>query len=158
MQSGGFMSIYLSVLNENALIKSNAEKIYQCNELTSDYQLSLTLQEAHALALAQQQSLKDQGRIDLSETVIPEKIITLFSDSPYLTAENYFESLTELIDIFYYYKSDTLEQFSDDHLLQKMKDYFDGSCHGSLALLKNRELYRLARSIHFAGMIDDSSD
>ncbi|MDK2935337.1 MAG: hypothetical protein PWP62_345 [Eubacteriaceae bacterium] len=152
------MSNFLSIIYKDHLIESNTKRIYQCNAITSDYQLFLTPEEAHALALTQQQSLKDQGRIDLCESIIPEKIITAFSDSAYLAAENYFESLTELIDIFYYYKSDTLEQFSDDHLLQKMKDYFDGSCHGSLALLKNRELYHLARSIHFAGMIDESSD
>ncbi|WKY44295.1 DUF6323 family protein [Eubacteriaceae bacterium ES2] len=152
------MSNFLSILCEPDLIESNSKKIYQCNALTSDYQLFLTPQEAHAIALRQQQSLKDQGRIDLSETVIPEKIIALFSNSPYLTTDNYFETLMELIDIFYYYKSDTLEQFSDDQLIEKMKAYFDGSCHGSLDLLKNRELYHLARSIHFAGMIDEISD
>ena len=121
--------------------------ILSCNEETCQYGLTLTAEQAHALVLSRNQSLKASGRIELGGGVI-EKLIQSFAGSPYITPENYEETLHRLIDIFYSFKSDTWEAVSDERLIQFMKDAFDGSCKGSLELLEAREMARLSSHIH----------
>lgn len=117
------------------------------NEDTSEYGLALTAEQAQALVLSRNESLKAIGRIELGGGVI-EKLIHSFADSPYINAENYEETLHRLIDIFYSFKSDTWESVSDNQLIEFMKDAFDGSCRGSLELLETREMALLSSHIH----------
>ena len=35
----------------------------------------------------------------------------------------------------------------DDELIEKMKEFFNGSCEGSVELLQNRELYKVEYNI-----------
>jgi hypothetical protein len=76
-----------------------------------------------------------------------DKIILEFCDSPYLSKHNYIETIHELLEIFYYYKNETLDLVCDDDLIKHMKTAFDGVCQGSLDLLSERELDRLARNL-----------
>ena len=121
--------------------------ILSCNEDTSEYGLALTAEQAQALVLSRNESLKASGRIELGGGVI-EKLIHSFAGSPYINAENYEETLHRLIDIFYSFKSDTWESVSDNQLIEFMKDAFDGSCRGSLELLETREMALLSSHIH----------
>jgi len=71
--------------------------------------------------------------------------------------------LNELIEIFYYFKNETLDQISDDELISLMKKYFDQSCQGSVELLQNRELVALAHNIRYgisdyAGLCEDTDE
>ncbi|WKY47553.1 DUF6323 family protein [Eubacteriaceae bacterium ES3] len=152
------MSSFLTFYESPSLLASNSKTIFDCNQFTKAHNLILSPEEAGELALVQQKSLKEHGRIDLSGAMIPKKIITVFSESPYLTPENYFETVTELIDIFYACQTETLEKFGDLELINIMKNLFDTICQGSLELLKDRTLYRLARKSHFSGMIDENDD
>ena len=70
-----------------------------------------------------------------------------FSSSPYVSPDNYLETLHELIEIFYYFKNETLDLISDDNLIRFMKKCFDGRCGGSLEILRSRDLEEMARSI-----------
>lgn len=139
----------LTVLGEsNALVQQYAvNSILSCNEVTCQYGLTLTAEQAQALVLSRNQSVKASGRIELGGGVI-EKLIHSFAGSPYINTENYEETLHHLIDIFYSFKSDTWEAVSDDRLIQFMKDAFDGSCKGSLELLEAREMAQLSSHIH----------
>lgn len=127
--------------------------ILSCNEETCEYGLTLTAEQAYALVLSRNQSLKASGRIELGGGVI-EKLIHSFSGSPYINSENYEETLHHLIDIFYSFKSDTWEAVSDDQLIGFMKDAFDGSCRGSLELLEAREMAQLSSHIHSGKSFD----
>lgn len=132
-----------------ALIEKQAvQEVMQCNALTVQFGLVLT--EVQALELVETRSfaLKENGRIEFGGGVI-DKIIKEFCDSPYLYKENYEEVLHELLEIFYYYKNETLDLISDDDLVKYMKNAFDGICQGSLELLAGRELYKLARNLRY---------
>ena len=62
---------------------------------------------------------------------------------------NYEETLYELLEIFYYYKNETLDLIGDDYLVKYMKSAFDGIWQGSLELLSGRELYMSARNLRY---------
>lgn len=130
-----FYSLTILGGSEPMIQQYAVNSILSCNEETYQYGLLLTVEQAHALVLSRNQSLKASGRIELGGGVI-EKLIQSFAGSPYITPENYEETLHRLIDIFYSFKSDTWESVSDDQLIEFMKDAFDGSCRGCLELLE----------------------
>ncbi len=54
--------------------------------------------------------------------------------------ENYADTLMRLQDIFYLYKNESLDELTDDELLEYMKEKFDGICAGDLDYLEGTEL------------------
>ena len=142
------MSFELSLFRGALVEKQAANEVMKCNDLTVKFGLVLTETQALALVETRSRALKENGRIEFGGGVI-DKIITEFCDSPYLSMHNYEETLHELLEIFYYYKNETLDLMSDDDLVKYMKNAFDGICQGSLELLSGRELYKLARNLRY---------
>ncbi|MDQ7095386.1 DUF6323 family protein [Desulfosporosinus sp. PR] len=137
-------------------------EIVDCNKTTSRYGLILSRSEAQELVTTRSEALNNYGRIEFSGGVI-SKLILKFSDSPFLTKHNYAATLNELLETFYYFKNETLDEISDDELIALMKHYFDQRCRGSLELLQNRELEILARNVryglrNYADLEEDSAD
>ncbi|MDD3926493.1 MAG: DUF6323 family protein [bacterium] len=142
--------------------KSAINEIINCNELTSRYGLTLSQTAALKLVETRAEALSSNGRIEFSGGII-NKIILAFSNSPFLSQSNYSTTLNELIEIFYYFKNETLDEISDDELISLMKKYFDQSCQGSIELLQNRELVALAHNIRYgisdyAGLCEDTDE
>lgn len=131
-----------------SLQKQAADKIMKCNDFTVYFGLALTHAQAVELVETRTHSLKENGRIEFGGGVI-DKIIKEFCDSRYIYASNYTKTMHELIEIYYYYKNETLDLIDDDDLIGFMKAAFDGVCQGSLDLLAGRELYRLARNLRY---------
>lgn len=136
--------------------KQAVNEVIQCNDLTERFGLVLTQAQAIELVETRSFALRDNGRIEFGGGVI-DKIIKEFCDSPYISMHNYTGTLHELIEIFYYYKNETMDLISDDDLIKFMKSFFDGVCQGSLDLLSGRELYRLAKNLRF-GLPADYSE
>ena len=123
-------------------------EIINCNEITLRYGLVLSQTDAKALVEIRSEALEHNGRIEFKGGII-NKLIMEFCDSPFLSQYNYAETLGELIETFYYFKNETLDEMGDDELISLMKEYFDKNCQGSLELLQNRELEVLARNIRY---------
>jgi len=153
------MSLAYELMNfNNALLQRYAiNEIVKCNDFAVNYGLVLTEAQAIELVETRTCSLKENGRVEFGGGVI-DKIIKEFCDSPYISMHNYAETLHELIEMFYYYKNETLDLISDDDLLKYMHKAFDGVCQGSLELLSGRELENIARNLRFGFAPDDSED
>jgi hypothetical protein len=137
--------------------KQAVGEVIKCNDYTERFGLALTQAQAIELVETRSLSLRDNGRIEFGGGVI-DKIIKEFCDSPYISMDNYAQTLHELIETFYYYKNETLDLISDDDLIKFMKSAFDGICQGSLDLLSSRELYRLAKNLRYGLPADYSED
>ena len=133
------------------------EEILACNDTSSKFGLILSRKDVGELVETRTESLKLNGRVEFGGGVI-ETIIYEFCDSPYINKDNYTESLNELIEIFYYYKNETLDMVPDDVLIQYMKKAFNGSCRGSLKLLSDRELYKLTRKLRMSDEEEENED
>ena len=129
---------------------AQTREILACNDDTAAYGLQLTPQQARALLETRSAALRKTGRVELGGTILRRMILT-FCDSPYLTPENYEETLHQLADAFYYFKSETQDRVGDDALLRYMKQSFDGPCHGSLELLTGTALPDMARRLRAGG-------
>jgi hypothetical protein len=127
--------------NENQL-----QKLMLCNQYTEKFGVRLSENEAGFLLTARKNNLKEQERVEFGEGILP-KIIVTFCDSPFIYQDNYVDTLEALQNIFYLYKNESLEELTDDELLEYMKEYFDGVCQGSLEHLEDTCLEQLARRI-----------
>jgi hypothetical protein len=144
--------IFSSIVQKQAV-----DEVMKCNDFTAAFGLTLSRQEAIELVETRALSLKRNGRIEFGGSII-EKIIREFCGSPYIFQHNYVETLHELIEIFYYYKNETLDLISDDELIRFMKNSFDGRCQGSLKLLAGRELEKMARNLRYEYAPDYADD
>jgi hypothetical protein len=128
------------------LQRQTVDAIVKCNDFTIRHGLILTPQQALELVETRAVALSENGRVEFG-TGILDKIIREFCDSPYITMQNYMETLHELIEMFYYFKNETQDSISDDELIAFMSRSFDNVCHGSLELLSGRELPELAGNL-----------
>lgn len=142
------MEFNLATFSSSIVQKQAVNEIVRCNDFTAEYGLVLTLEQAAELAEARFASLSANGRIEFGGGVI-HKIIKEFCDSPYITIYNYAETLHELLKLFYFYKNETLDLLSDDDLIKFMKDSYNNTCCGSIELLAERELDKMANNIRY---------
>ena len=150
------MSFELMLFDNFLIEKQAVSEVLLCNTITADYSLVLSEEQALELVETRSYSLKNVGRIEFGGGII-EKVILTFANSPYITQYRYAEIINELVEIFYYFKNETLDLMSDDALIGYMKKYFDGVCQGSLNQLKDRELERMAKNVRL-GLDPDYND
>jgi hypothetical protein len=131
------------------------EELRRCNDLTVGYGLFLTEQQIMSLAQRRFDALKETGRVEFGEGILP-KLISAFCDSPYLTQENYEDAILDLQDSFYYFKNESMDRISDDELISFMKSHFDGFCQGSLEYLCGTSLDELCRNTRYGYEVDDT--
>lgn len=133
--------------------KQSLNEVLKCNDKTYAYQLVLTEEDAKLLVDTRNEVLKEVERIELGAGII-NKLIMAFCDSPYISQYNYAQTISELIDTFYYYKNETLDEISDDDLIDLMKELFNGKCYGAMELLQGKELDRIAHNIRFGMAVE----
>lgn len=136
----------LNLFKNNSLEKQIFTEILTCNNVTSEYGLILREEDVKELLQTRTEALNKSGRIEFNGEIIT-KVISTFSDSPYISQYNYASTINELVEIFYNYKNETLDYISDDELIEIMKDFFDNYCQGSLELLEGKVLYKIADNI-----------
>lgn len=126
--------------------KREMETLISSNQLTQQYGVTLSEEDALILMENRRESLKAFQRIEFGEGILP-KLIYHFCDSPYMYQENYADTIAALQEIFYQYKNECLDEMTDDELLGCMKHFFDGPCQGSVEYLEETCLSEMARSI-----------
>lgn len=121
-------------------------QVLQANQYTKEFQLTLSREDAQTLMIGRKEELQRQERVEFGEGIM-KKIIYEFCDSPFVYQENYVDSLLRLQEIFYLYKNESLDECTDDELLEYMKQAFDGECQGDFEYLENTALESFAREI-----------
>lgn len=130
--------------------KNQLQKVIEMNQKTERFGFALTEEEAKLLVERRQENLREQQRVEFGEGILPKLIFT-FCDSPYIYQENYVETITRLQEIFYLYKNESMDELTDDELLDYMKEAFEGECEGSLEFLEETVLEGFARNIRREG-------
>lgn len=126
--------------------KTELQKVLTCNNLSADYGLRLTQEDAELLLAVRRDTLKQQQRVEFTGGILP-KLIEAFCDSAYIRQDSYVETLSELQEIFYIYKNESLDLLTDDELLTFMREQFDGVCYGSIEYLSETCLERFVQAI-----------
>ena len=137
-------------LLELLLGSKQMEQVIHMNQKTEKFGLVLTEEEAKILVERRKENLREQQRVEFGEGILP-KLIFAFCDSPYIFQENYVETISRLQEMFYLYKNESMDELTDDELLNFMKNAFDGECEGSLEYLEETVLEEFARNIRREG-------
>lgn len=127
-------------------IQNQIQKVIEQNRITQKFGLALTEKDAKIIVRRRKEDLREFQRVEFGEGILP-KIIFVFCDSPYIYQENYVETIVRLQEIFYLYKNESMDELTDDELLDFMKAAFDGVCKGSLEYLEETALEEFARNI-----------
>ncbi|MBQ3163942.1 MAG: hypothetical protein IJC02_05330 [Lachnospiraceae bacterium] len=130
--------------------QNQLQKVIEMNQKTEKFGLVLSEKDAKLLVENRKENLREQQRVEFGEGILP-KLIFAFCDSPYIFQENYVDTITRLQEIFYLYKNESMDELTDDELLDFMKEAFDGECEGSLEYLEETALEEFARSIRREG-------
>lgn len=143
--------INLTIINGNA--NSEISKIKECNTFLVKYSLNLSELEIKQIIEKKNESLKRSGRIEFEEC-IADKMIKAFCDSSYVNQENFADTICELIEIFYYYKTETKNLIADDELINFMRKYYDEIACGDVEYLASKVLEQIKKNVLLKRNID----
>ena len=136
---------------DNNLIEKLANEnicnsIIAMNKKTDSYGLTLSSEDVAAIVAARKSTFIEENRIELGKSIIPQ-IIDVFYDSPYITQDNYRDSIIRLQEIFFHFKNETEDELTDDELLTLMREQFDETCYGDFELLEGTVLELFAEAV-----------
>ena len=126
--------------------QGRVDLLKKTNAYAGRYGLCLTDAEIQELIVRRRECLTEQQRVEFGNGIL-DKIIFAFCDSAYIYQDNYAETIAELQRIFYLYKNESLDEWTDDELIRIMRDVFDRECQGSLEYLEETLLDQFARNI-----------
>ncbi len=132
------------MLNQSEQNQMNV--LRKTNEYANQYGVCLTDYDIQKLLIRRRECLVEQQRVEFG-TGILDKIIFAFCDSDYIYQDNYVETIARLQSIFYLYKNESMDELTDDELINIMRNAFDEECQGSLEYLEETFLDNFARDI-----------
>ena len=135
---------------------STLAELKSCNEVTRKYGLVLSREQMKELAEGRQKALYDTDRIEFNGGIL-NKLILAFCDSPYLSQENYLETIYDLQEAFYFFKNESYDTISDDEIIEHMRTYYDGYAQGSTEYIIGTSLEALCRFAR-VGAQDEQDD
>lgn len=121
-------------------------KLMEVNSYTKRFGLTLTREEAELITAERHNTLREQRRVEMGQSVLPA-LIREFCDSTYIQQRNYADTIIRLQEIFFLYKNEMDDEITDEELLHVMKELFDGVCAGSTEYLEETCLARFAMAI-----------
>ena len=134
--------------NPGPLALMRGGQMTDLNVLCRPHGLSLSECDCAAIIQARNLCLQNLGRVELGDRPL-RMLVSAFSTSPWVIGSEWPDLLCQLVELFYELKNETLDEIPDDELIAQMKEYYDGSCRGSMELLTGRELEGFARRVRF---------
>lgn len=114
--------ILSSIQNKSIIVAKN--ELLKINDESSAYGLILTPQDVEEIIKSRGYSLKNYGRIDLNMDVT-KKLINKIYTSQYTDKNDYVEIINDLQDIFYYLKNETLDEISDNEIIDIIVEFYE---------------------------------
>lgn len=135
-------------MSKNSLMEAAraqlVDSLRRLEPVTQRYGISLTANELNRVADARLSSLADSGRIELGRSAVAD-IAYAFCDSPWVSRENWADTLCALTEAFFYFKNASDDTIPDDELIGLMRAYFDRHA-GSLEYLEGADIFDLVRN------------
>lgn len=121
-------------------IKMEEKQLLELNKYISK-DIVLTKENVLALINNKNSALKEIGRIDITNSIL-ENIILTFTDSSFIDKNNYMYIFLSLTEIFLCYENIFSKKISSEELLKYLKDEFEKN-EGSIELISTISLERL---------------
>ena len=104
-----------------------SDELLALNEVSREYGLTLTAEEAKELSETRRIALEENERVEAGAGAVPE-ILKRFCASRYVNAENYTYILNEVTYLFYYIKTETDDKIGDEALIDELFERFELYC------------------------------
>lgn len=121
-------------------IKMEEKQLLELNKYISK-DIVLTKENVLELINNKNSTLKEIGRIDITNSIL-ENIILTFTDSSFIDKNNYMYIFLSLTEIFLCYENIFSKKISSEELLKYLKDEFEKN-EGSIELISTISLERL---------------
>ncbi len=138
----GVLVLQNSGFTAGLMLQRQADALMKTNEIAGEYGLILTEDDVKAILQTRCESLRDSARVEFGEG-IAARLVLAFADSPYLTQQNYADTIASLLVLFDTFKNELRDAYNDRELLTFMRNAFDGECAGSLEILETEVFPRL---------------
>lgn len=146
----GVLALQNNSFSAGLMLQRQAEALMKTNEVTAEYGLLLSEDDVRAILQTRAESLRDSARVEFGEG-ISARLVLAFADSPYLTQQNYADTVGALLILFDTFKNELRDAYNDRELLTFMREAFDGECAGSLEILETEVFPRLLTSDQSTG-------
>lgn len=113
-------------------------EVVALNEVSAEYGLTLTESQIIDLMETRGNALHENNRIEIGLGAV-KKIIENFCSSSFINNDNYSETLNELVEMFYYYKTESHDSISDNDLINMMFDHFENKYFGSIKMMQSKD-------------------
>lgn len=130
-------------------------ELQSCNQVTERYGLSLSVQDVQTLVAGRLEALETADRVEFGGG-IAHSLVLGFCSSPYVSQHTFVQTVLELQDLFYQFKNDSLEQITDDELIETMRSLYDEVAHGDLERLSEALFDGLGRYVREEVALDDA--
>lgn len=131
---------------QNLSGRNQLSKIIETNQVTAQFGLTLSEQDAELILEERNNTLREQKRVEFGESILP-KLIYEFCDSVYIDQSNYAKIIIRLQEIFFLFKNEMQDEITDDELLHFMKEQYEAICYGDLDYLEGTCLCNFAQAI-----------
>lgn len=121
-------------------IKMEEKQLLELNKYISK-DIVLTKENVLELINNKNSALKEIGRIDITNSIL-ENIILTFTNSSFIDKNNYIYIFLSLTEIFLCYENIFSKKISSEELLKYLKDEFEKN-EGSIELISTISLERL---------------
>jgi hypothetical protein len=129
----------------SALTREKSEReLAEVNERIGEFGLVLTHEEIRGIIEVQHKSLADNDRIEIGAGAAL-KITEKFAQSRFIARDDFAREVSDILDLFYYLKSEIRDTVSDDELIETMYVFYTDKCAGSFELLSGRETEYIIR-------------
>ncbi len=129
------MPNYLAVFQNNMLVSAQnqyiSKELLSLNDSIRENGLILSPADCKGIAQFRSEALAENERIEVGVGAV-KRIIEEFSDSGYVTQQNFREVVEGLLECFYTIKTETNDLVSDDEVMEFLKYLFETDAGGDI--------------------------
>lgn len=142
-------------LTESAADAERERQLLALNPRLEKLGLMLTQEQAKELTAAFRTALRSSGRAEPGRSILP-LLTETFAGSPYIGAGDLVRCISELQDVFFFFKNE-LPDIPDEELLSALRMLYDGRAGGDAELLASFSPGKVLFTV-YTGRLPDMTD
>ena len=128
-----------------------------CNAAIGRYGLALSATDIQALVTGRIEALDETERVEFGSGIAKDLVLG-FAGSPFVAQTTFTQTLLELQELFYEFKNESLEQITDEELIQTVRSLYDDVANGDIGRLAEALFDGLGRHVREVAGAEDAAD
>ena len=124
-----------------------------CNAAIGRHGLALSTTDIQALVTGRIEALDETERVEFGSGIAKDLVLG-FAGSPFVAQTTFTQTLIDLQALFYEFKNESMEQITDEDLIQSMRSLYDDVANGDMERLAAALFDGLGRHVRELPPID----